>query len=240
MASSTSCREAHRLLVPAAGHPRRRHVGRRHLRARGPQRRRTSRSSPSNTNRFIAAARQRPEFGSAFTTLHSQRAAVLRQGRPRQGAQAGRRPDHGLQDAPGVHGRRLRELLQPLRPQWQVYVQAEGDYRTQASRHRAVLRAQPEGRAGAAVVARQHGADVRSGVHDALQRVPRSADQRHRPTPGYSSGQGMAALEEVFRRDACRPRWAFDYIGHVVPGAGGRSRASRRPSSSGSRCSWSS
>ena len=38
----------------------------------------------------------------------------------------------GLSNPPDFHGRLFRELLQPLRPQWQVYVEAEGDYRTDA------------------------------------------------------------------------------------------------------------
>ena len=68
-----------------------------------------------NTAKFLAAARQRPEFALLFTTLLPERAPALRRRRPGQGAQAGHQPRVGLPDAAGVHGQRLRELLQSVR-----------------------------------------------------------------------------------------------------------------------------
>src|SRR2546422_2895045 len=43
------------------------------------------------------------------------RAAVLRRGGSRQGAEARHQPDLGVPGPPGVPRRRLRELLQPVR-----------------------------------------------------------------------------------------------------------------------------
>ena len=68
-----------------------------------------------NTAKFLAAARQRPEFALLFTTFLPERAPALRRRRPGQGAQAGHQSRVGLPDAAGVHGQRLRELLQPVR-----------------------------------------------------------------------------------------------------------------------------
>ena len=46
----------------------------------------------------------------------------------------------------------------------------------------------------------------------------RAAQINGRAAPGYSSGQAMKALEEVFAQTMPR-EMGFDYIGHVVPGA---------------------
>ena len=64
--------------------------------------------------------------------------------------------------------------------QWQVFVQAEGEYPNQGGKRRPVSCSQCEQRNGPA----QHGDECanarRAGVHDALQPVSRRADQRHR------------------------------------------------------------
>ena len=91
--------------------------------------------------------------------------------------------------------------------QWQVYVQAEGDYRTQAPRPRPVLRAQRAGRAGAALALVTVEPHVRPGVHHALQPLPLRADQRQRRARLQLRRRRMKALEEVFARP-CRRRWA--------------------------------
>ena len=105
-----------------------------------------------NTNAFIAAARKRPEFASVIDDLHPQRAADVRQGRPRQGAQAGRRAERRLQDAADLHGRRVRQLLQPLRASsGRCTCRPRASARTQRRQRRPVLRAEQQGRAGAAV-----------------------------------------------------------------------------------------
>ena len=68
-----------------------------------------------NTKRFMDAARERPEVGAGHDHVPAVGAAGLRRGRPRQGAEAGRRARRRVPDAAGLHGRLVRQLLQPLR-----------------------------------------------------------------------------------------------------------------------------
>ena len=104
-----------RLQLLAAGDSRRRHLRRIHLRARGPlgQGRRVPRRQPEHVHgrRAQAAGDRRREHH-----LPAERAAAVRRRRSRQGAQAGRAAQRRLPDDPGLHGRLLRQLLQPLRP----------------------------------------------------------------------------------------------------------------------------
>ena len=89
--------------------------------------------------------------------------------------------------------------------QWQVYVQADGDYRTQRRKHRPVLRSKAKGNMFRCPPSHASRRD-RTGVHDALQRLPLRADHRT-AAPGYSSAQARRALEETSPRP-CRPIWA--------------------------------
>ena len=153
------------------------------------------------TNRFLAAARQRPEFASVFTTFIPRDAAGLRRGRPRQGAQAGRRPEP--------------RCTRPCRRSWvapssttstasdvpgRCTCRPKGDYRTQAREHRAVLRAQPA-RASRCRCRRWSTMEPTYGPEFTMRYNGYRARRRSPDAckPGYSSGQGMAALEEVFR-----------------------------------------
>ncbi len=105
----------HRLCLPAAGHPRRRHLGRRHLHPRGPGRQ--GHCVPGRADQQIP--RGGPQAAGAGRHQHDlppDGAPGLRGRGPRQGPQAGGGPLGCLQDPAVLHGRRLRELLQPLRP----------------------------------------------------------------------------------------------------------------------------
>ena len=91
--------------------------------------------------------------------------------------------------------------------QWQTYVEAEGDTRTQHPEHQPVLCAQRQRQPGAAGLAGARAADHRAGVHPALQRVQRRAVQHHRRArlqlrPGARrAGRGLS-------RRPCRRAWA--------------------------------
>ena len=88
-----------------AGHSRGRHVGRRDLHARGPLR--SGRRIPGQEHqRLPRGGAQAPGARHRVDDIHSQRAAGVRQGRPRQGAQAGRRAEQRVQDAADLPGRR--------------------------------------------------------------------------------------------------------------------------------------
>ena len=104
--------------------------------------------------------------------------------------------------------------------QWQVYVEAEGEYRTEAEKRRPVLRAQSNNEIGAA--RRADDDEARSPDPEFTMRynVYRSAQINGSAAPGYSSAQAMAALEEIFAETMPR-EMGYDYIGHVVPGEEG-------------------
>ena len=80
---------------------------------------------------------------------------------------------------------------------WKVFLQAEPRVPREARGHRQLLRAQP-GRGRWFRSRRWSRRDVRrSRVHEPLQPLPRGRGASGIPAPGYSSGQAMAAVEEV-------------------------------------------
>ncbi len=95
--------------------------------------------------------------------------------------------------------------------QWQVYVQAEGEYRTDADK------------LGQFYVRNSHGDAVPLSALTRVERragpefimrynLYRSAQINAAAAPGYSSGQAMAALEEVFAQ-TMPSDMGFDYLG---------------------------
>ncbi len=69
-----------------------------------------------NLQKFLEAARKRPELAERQQHLPRRGAAGLRRRRPRQGAEAGRADRRRLPDAAGVPRRLVRQPVQPLRP----------------------------------------------------------------------------------------------------------------------------
>jgi HAE1 family hydrophobic/amphiphilic exporter-1 len=164
-----------------------------------------------NQEKFMAAARKRPEFAAIFTTalpavpqlsVIVDRDKVLKQGVPLGDV---------YQTLQAFMGGAFVNFFNRFGRVWQVYVQAEGDFRTQAEN-----------------VGRFH---VRNS---AGQMVPLSAVTSIKPRlgpeftmhynmypcvqingitkPGFSSEQAMKALEEVFAQ-TMPPGMGFDYMG---------------------------
>ena len=200
------------LPVPAAGHSRRRDGGRRHLRARGPGRqgrRVPGRADARPSWRRPASGRSSP--GSTTTLLPSvpqyfadvDRDKVLRQDVDLQ---------RGVPDAAGLHGRLVRELLQPLRP-GVAGLRAGGGRLPRAGRRTW----------GSFYVRNQAGTPVplsslvtmrpSYGPEFTLRyNEYRSAQINGILRPGVSTSQGMKALEEVFAQTMPR-EMGFDYMG---------------------------
>ena len=108
--------------------------------------------------------------------------------------------------------------------QWQVYVEAEGDYRTDVRQ------------LGQFYVRNSNGDPVPLAAVTRIERrvgpeftmrynLFRSAQINATAAPGYSSAQAMKALEEVFSQRPCRPRWAS-----ITSACHSRSRRRRRGS----------
>jgi len=164
-----------------------------------------------NTERFLAAAQRRPELAGLTTTLLASvpqvfvdvdRARVLAQG-------------VSLSDVystmQAFMGGAFVNYFNRFGRQWQVYVQAEGDYRTRAENVgqfyvtntagvpvplSAVTRIEPQ--TGPEFTMRYNGY--------------RSAQINGAAAPGYSSAQAMRALEEAFA-ESMPPEMGFGYLG---------------------------
>jgi multidrug efflux pump len=164
-----------------------------------------------NTAKFLAAARQRPEFALLFTTLlpsvpqlfaEVDRDKVLKQGINLASV---------YQTLQAFLGGAFVNYFNQFGRVWQVYVQAEGEFRTRAEN------------IGQFYVRNSTGQAVPLSTLVAMKSVNgpeftvrfneyRAAQINGTLAPGYSSQQGMRALEEVFAQTMPRDM-GFDYNG---------------------------
>jgi HAE1 family hydrophobic/amphiphilic exporter-1 len=165
----------------------------------------------SNLNTLLQAARKRPEIASAFTTMlpavpqvfvNVDRDKVLAQGTNLSDV---------YKTVQTFMGGTFINYFNRFGRQWQVYIQAEGDYRTRAEN------------LGQFYVRNSGGNMVPlSAVTSITRRVGPEFTMRYNlyrcaqinatATTGYSSAQAMAALEEVFAQNM-PPDMGFDYLG---------------------------
>src|SRR5215472_11672169 len=165
----------------------------------------------SNLNNFLAAARRRPEIASLSTTflgsvpqqfIDVDRDKVIKQGV---------RISDVYRTIQAFMGGLFINYFNRFGRQWQVYIEAEGDYRTQAEN------------VGQFYVRNQNGRMVPLSALTRLQPLSgpeftmrynlfRSAQINGSAAPGYSSDQAMAALEQVFAQ-TMPPEMGYDYLG---------------------------
>src|SRR5512139_698067 len=164
-----------------------------------------------NVERFVQAARKRPELTGVTTTFRPtvpevfvdvDRDKVLQQG-----------VDLGevYQTLLCFMGGTFVNYFNRFGRQWQVYVQAEGDYRTQAGHLRQLFVPNIENN----MVPLSALTSIRStsGPEFTLRyNQYRSAQINGSAAPGYSSAQAMKALEETFAQTMPR-EMGFDYLG---------------------------
>ena len=165
----------------------------------------------SNLNTFLAAARKRPEIASVSTTflgsvpqqfIDVDRDKVIKQGVAINDV---------YRTIQAFMGGLFINYFNRFGRQWQVYIEAEGDYRTNAenvgqfyvkngSREMVPLSAliRFESRAGPEFTMRYN--------------LFRSAQINGSAAPGYSSNQAMAALEQVFSQ-TMPSEMGYDYLG---------------------------
>jgi hydrophobe/amphiphile efflux-1 (HAE1) family protein len=165
----------------------------------------------ANTNKFLAAARKRPEFAAVTTTflpdVPQQFIAVDRDKVLKQGVDV-RDVYRTIQ---AFMGGSFINYFNRFGRQWQVYVEAEGAYR---DRPENVGEFYVRNRAGEMVplsaLTRFEG---RSGPEFTVRyNLYRSAQIVGGAAPGYSSAQATAALEEVFA-ETMPPEMGYDYLG---------------------------
>jgi len=164
-----------------------------------------------NVDTFMQAARKRPELASVFTTMlpsvpqvfvNVERDKVLAQG-------------VNLSDVyktfQAFMGGAFVNYFNRFGRQWQVYIQAEGDYRTRAENLGQFYVRNSTG--GMVPLSAVISIDHRVGPEFTLRyNLFRCAQINASANTGYSSAQAMAAMEEVFAQ-TMPPDMGFDYLG---------------------------
>jgi hydrophobic/amphiphilic exporter-1 (mainly G- bacteria), HAE1 family len=164
-----------------------------------------------NTERFLAAAQKRPELTGLTTTLLASvpqvfadvdRARVLAQGVSLSDVYA---------TMQAFMGGAFVNYFNRFGRQWQVYVQAEGEYRTRAEN---VGQFYVTNAAGAPVpLSAVTRIEPQTGPEFTMRyNGYRSAQINGAAAPGYSSAQAMRALEEAFAA-SMPPEMGFGYLG---------------------------
>ena len=164
-----------------------------------------------NLNKFLAAARKRPELATVNTTflpsvpqefIDVDRDKALRQGTDIKDV---------YRTIQAFMGGSFINYFNRFGRQWQVYVEAEGEYRTRAEN------------VGQFYVRNTRGDMVPLSALTRFQSRPgpeftmrynlyRSAQIIGSAAPGYSSGQAMEALEKVFA-ETMPAEMGYDYLG---------------------------
>ncbi len=164
-----------------------------------------------NLNKFVAAARKRPEIGNLTTTflpsVPQQFVTVDRDKVIKQGVQI----NDVYRTIQAFMGGLFVNYFNRFGRQWQVYVEAENEYRTKSEN------------VGQFYVRSSNGEMVPLSALTSFQSGTgpeftmrfneyRSAQLNGAAAPGYSTNQGMKALEEVFAQ-TMPPEMGYDYSG---------------------------
>src|SRR5277367_2289460 len=164
-----------------------------------------------NLKKFMAAARKRPEFALVFTTalpsvpqlfVKVDRDKVLKQGVPLADV---------YQTLQAFMGGAFINFFNRFGRVWQIYIQAEGDFRTQADNVAKFYVRNSSGQmvplSAVTTIGRRLGPEftMHYNLYNCIQ-------INGNTKPGYSSEQAMKALEEVFAQ-TMPPGMGFDYMG---------------------------
>jgi len=164
-----------------------------------------------NTDRFLQAARQRPEFASLTSTFIPSAPQVFADVDRDKVLKQGVDLDSVYQTLQTFMGGLFVNYFNRFGRVWQVYVQAEGEFRTEADN------------VGLFRVRNNDGDPVPLSTVVTMKTTSgpeftvrfngyRAAQINGSLAPGYSSGQGRKALEEVFSQTMPR-EMGFDYAG---------------------------
>ena len=164
-----------------------------------------------NTAKFLAAARQRPEFVLLFTTLLPSVPQLFAEVDRDKALKQGINLAAVYQTLQAFLGGAFVNYFNRFGRVWQTYVQAEGDFRTRAEN------------IGQFYVRNGNGEPVPLSTLVTMQQVNgpeftvrfnehRAAQINGTLAPGYTTQQGMRALEEVFAQTMPRDM-GFDYMG---------------------------
>ena len=165
----------------------------------------------ANLQTFLAAARKRPEIAGLSTTFLASvpqqfvdvdRDKVIKQGVAVKDV---------YQTLQAFMGGLFINYFNRFGRQWQVYIEAEGDYRTKAENVGQFFVRNNQG--GMVPLAALTRFEPRPGPEFTMRyNEYRAAQINGAAAPGYSAGQATAALEEVFKQTMPR-EMGFDYLG---------------------------
>jgi HAE1 family hydrophobic/amphiphilic exporter-1 len=164
-----------------------------------------------NLNKFLTAVRKRPEIASANTTflpaVPQQFVMVDREKVLKQGVAI----SDVYKTIQAFMGGSFINYFNRFGRQWQVYIEAEGDYRTRAENVGQFYVRNNKGQMVPLAALTKF--ESRSGPEFTMRyNLYRSAQVIGAAAPGYSSAQAMKALEEVFA-ETMPPEMGYDYLG---------------------------
>ncbi|HLK02918.1 MAG TPA: multidrug efflux RND transporter permease subunit [Candidatus Acidoferrum sp.] len=165
----------------------------------------------NNLNTFLAAARKRPEIAGLNTTflpsVPQQFVDVDRDKVIKQGVAV----NDVYKTLQAFMGGLFINYFNRFGRQWQVYIEAEGEYRTRAENVGQFFVKNNKG--GMVPLAAVTKFESRPGPEFTMRfNEYRSAQINGAAAPGYSAGQAMAAMEEVFAQTMPR-EMGYDYLG---------------------------
>ena len=164
-----------------------------------------------NTQRFLAEARKRPEIASATTTLVADVPQVFAKVDRDKVLKQGVAIEDVYQTLQTFMGGFFVNYFNRFGRTWQVYVQAEGEFRTRADTVGQFRVLNDEG--DSVPLSTLVSMEPISGPESTIRfNQYRAAQINVSANPGYSSAQVMAALEEIFASTMPR-EMGFDYNG---------------------------
>lgn len=164
-----------------------------------------------NTQTFMEAARKRPELASLFTTALWDVPQIYLGVDQAQAMVQGVSLSDAYQTVQTFFGGYFVNYFNRFGLQWQVYVQAEGDYRTDISNLGLFYVTNKDGQAvpvsSFVTPKKTYGPEFTMRYN-----MYRCSQISASVAPGYSTGQAMKALEEVFAQ-TMPPGAGYDYFG---------------------------
>jgi hydrophobic/amphiphilic exporter-1 (mainly G- bacteria), HAE1 family len=165
----------------------------------------------SNVDTFLSAARKRPEFGRVTTTLLPNVPQVYIDVDRDKALKQGVALKDVYDTLQTLLGGSFINYFNRFGRQWQVYVQSDDDYRANPEQigqfYVRNTNNNPVPLASVTRIKRQFGPEFTMRYN-----LYRAAQIQVLPAPGYSTGQAMRALEEVFASTMPR-EMGYDYLG---------------------------
>ena len=164
-----------------------------------------------NTTKFVEAAKKRPELASVSTTFRPTVPQLFIEVDQEKVLKQGVNISDVYKTLQSFLGSGFINYFNRFGRQWQVYVQAEGDFRTNIENVGQFYVRNNKGEA-VPLSALTSVRNIAGPEFTMRYNLYRSAQINASAAPGYSSGQVMRALEEVFH-ETMPSEMGFDYMG---------------------------